>query len=112
MKKKISIFTTFILGLLFVVFQFRGFSKLIERGIHPAKNYLLVTDGRYGDYFEIKYKGDFIEVNGNDYKVKGRNMTVKEYKELQNFTKQFIELRTLNLIVKQEQLYVQKLSKL
>jgi cytochrome c oxidase subunit 3 len=88
--QKISIFTTFILGILFVVFQFRGFSKLIERGIHPAKNYLLVTDGRYGDYFEIKYKGDFIEVDGNDYKVKGRNMTIAEYKELQNFTKQFI----------------------
>ena len=88
--QKISILTTFILGVLFVIFQFRGFSKLIERGIHPARNYLLVADGRYGDYFEIKYKGDFIEVDGNDYKVKGRNMTVKEYKELQNFTKQFI----------------------
>jgi cytochrome c oxidase subunit 3 len=88
--QKISIFTTFILGVLFVIFQFRGFSKLIERGIHPAKNYLLVTDGRYGDYFEIKYKGDFIEVDGNDYKVKGRNMTSAEYKELQNFTNQFI----------------------
>jgi cytochrome c oxidase subunit 3 len=88
--QKTSILTTFILGVLFVIFQFRGFSKLIERGIHPARNYLMVADGRYGDYFEIKYKGDFIEVDGNDYKVKGRNMTGNEYKELQNFTNQFI----------------------
>ena len=87
---KLFMLTTLILGVLFVVFQIRGFNKLIERGIHPAKNYIMVTDGRYGDYFEIKYKGDFIEVDGNDYKVKGRNMSNSEFGELQEFTKQFI----------------------
>ena len=88
--QKISILTTFILGVLFVIFQFRGFSKLIEKGIHPAKNYIMVSDGRYGAYFEIKYKGNFIEVDGNEYLVNGKKMSKNEYKELQDYTKQFI----------------------
>ena len=88
--QKLSILTTLFFGVLFIVFQFRGFNKLIERGIHPARNYIMVTDGRYGDYFEIKYKGEFIEVDGNDYKIKGRIMSDNEFDALQDFTKQFI----------------------
>ena len=88
--QKYAILTTLFFGVLFIVFQFRGFNKLIERGIHPARNYIMVTDGRYGDYFEIKYKGEFIEVDGNDYKIKGRIMSDNEFEALQDFTKQFI----------------------
>lgn len=88
--QKYSILITLFFGVLFIVFQFRGFNKLIEKGIHPARNYIMVTDGRYGDYFEIKYKDDFIEVDGNDYKIKGRIMSENEFEALQDFTKQFI----------------------
>ena len=30
-------------------------------------NHIIVTEGRYGDYFELKYKGQYLEVNGNDF---------------------------------------------
>jgi cytochrome c oxidase subunit 3 len=56
---------TVILGLLFVYFQFKGYGQLTNEGIHPVNNHLIVTDGRYGDYFEVKYKDAFVEVDGN-----------------------------------------------
>ena len=99
---KVSMLVTLIFGILFVVFQFFGFNKLIDSGIHPAKNYIMVSDGRYGDYFEIKYKGSFIEVDGNEYKVNGKKMSKNEYKELQDFTKQFINPRQKSAIYVKE----------
>lgn len=87
---KLTTIITLVLGLMFVYFQIRGFNKLIEKGVHFARNYIMVTDGRYGDYFEIKYKNGFVEVDGNDYKINGREMNQSEFKELQDFTAQFI----------------------
>ncbi len=71
-KLKVFISITFILGLGFVYFQFKGYGKLVDNGIHPANNHIFVTNGKYGDYFYVKYKGDFIEVNGNDFLLKGK----------------------------------------
>lgn len=99
---KVSMLATLLFGLLFVVFQFFGFNKLIKEGIHPAKNYIMVTDGRYGDYFDIKYKGSFIEVDGNDYKVNGKKMSKNEFNELQDFTKQFINPKQKSAIYVKE----------
>ena len=83
---------TLVLGLFFVYFQFKGFGQLTENGIHPVNNHLIVTDGRYGDYFEIKYKDAFVEVDGNRYKWKGKDLTVGQMKELQAFMAQFLIL--------------------
>ncbi|MBL1279830.1 MAG: hypothetical protein COA33_006145 [Fluviicola sp.] len=81
---------TFILGLLFVYFQFKGYGALVENGIHAANNHILVTEGKYGDYFEVKYKGDFIEINGNDFLIKGKKMNDAQLEEYQSFMSQFI----------------------
>ena len=83
---------TFVLGLMFVYFQFKGYEALIDKGIHAANNHILVTDGKYGDYFEVKYKGSFIEINGNDFLIKGKKMTDIQLKEYQSFMSQFIEV--------------------
>ena len=83
---------TVVLGLLFVYFQFKGYGQLTEEGIHPVNNHLIVTDGRYGDYFEVKYKDAFVEVDGNHYKWKGKDMTDSQMKEFQSFMSQFLEL--------------------
>ena len=88
-KLKIAISITFILGLGFVYFQFKGYGELVDNGIHPANNHIFVTNGKYGDYFYVKYKGDFIEVNGNDFLLKGKKMNEEQLKAYQKFMSQF-----------------------
>ena len=86
---KIFMLMTLVAGLLFVVFQFRGYDQLIDFGAHAVNNHIIVTEGRYGDYYEVKYKGNFVEVDGNDYLIDGRKMSEKEFSDLQKFMKQF-----------------------
>lgn len=86
---KLAISITFILGIAFIYFQFKGYGQLVKNGVHATGNYILVTNGRYGDYFEVKYKGDFIEINGNDYLLKGQKMSAEQIGEYQNFMAQF-----------------------
>jgi cytochrome c oxidase subunit 3 len=76
-------------GMSFVYFQFKGYGQLTDFGAHAVNNHIIVTDGRYGDHFEIKYKENFIEVDGNKYLVEGREMTSVEFAQLQTFMKQF-----------------------
>lgn len=87
---------TVLLGLLFVYFQFKGYGQLTDEGIHPVNNHLIVTDGRYGDYFEVKYKDAFVEVDGNRYKWKGKDLTENQMKDLQTFMSQFLVLSEKN----------------
>ncbi len=89
---KMYMLLTFLLGIAFVFFQFKGYGELVDRGIQPVNNHVIVTDGRYGDYFEVKYKGAFIEVDGNSFKLKGKNLTESQMKELQKFMSQFLTL--------------------
>lgn len=81
---------TLLLGLGFVYFQFKGYGQLIDNGIHPVNNHIIVTDGKYGDYFEIKKGDDYIEVNGNDYLINGKKLSAEEMKSLQAFAEQFV----------------------
>ena len=90
MKTAISI--TLALGLSFIYFQFKGYGQLIDNGVHFVGNHIIVTDGKYGDYFEVKYNGDFVEVNGNDFLLKSKNMNATEMKAYQNFMSQFLEV--------------------
>jgi len=89
-KMKIAVSIAFILGLGFVYYQFKGYGVLIDNGIHPANNAIIVTDGRYGDYFEVKYKGDFIEIDGNKFLLKGEKMTKNQLEAYQAFMSQFL----------------------
>ena len=53
--------TTLLLGLGFIYFQFKGYNQLTDSGIHPVNNHVIVTDGKYGEYFEVKYKGELFK---------------------------------------------------
>jgi len=77
-------------GIGFVYFQFKGYGAMVEKGANPFNRNILVTDGRYGDYYEVKYKGDFIEIDGNDYLVKGKKMSEADLKAYQKFMSQFL----------------------
>jgi cytochrome c oxidase subunit III len=83
---------TLILGLAFVYFQFKGYGQLVDNGIHAVNNSIIVTDGKYGDYYSVKYKGDYIEINGNEYLVKGKKMTSEQVSDYQKFMSQFLEM--------------------
>ena len=88
---KIFMLITFLSGIGFVYFQFKGYGELFDESIHPVSK-IIVTEGKYGDYFEVKYKGDFIEINGNDYLLKGKIMSKSQLKEYQKFMSQFLKL--------------------
>lgn len=88
-KTKYFVISSFILGIAFVFYQVKAYNQLVDAGIHGVNSHIIVTDGRYGDYFEVKYKGDFVEVDGNDYLVKGKKMNEKSFASLQNFMLQF-----------------------
>ncbi|MES2587879.1 MAG: hypothetical protein V4622_02795 [Bacteroidota bacterium] len=85
---KIFMSFTLIFGLLFVYFQWKGYGQLVDKGAN-LRNSILVSEGRYGDYFEIKYLDKFIEVNANDYLVDGKVLNEKQDKELKNFVEVF-----------------------
>lgn len=91
-RLKLFITLTFLSGIAFIYFQFKGYGELIDLGAHAANNHIIVTDGKYGDYFEVKMKGKFVEVNGNDYLISGKKMSDSEMKSLQSFTNQFLTL--------------------
>jgi cytochrome c oxidase subunit 3 len=84
--------STLLLAIGFIYFQFNGYKQLIDFGAHAVNNHIIVTDGRYGDYYEVKYKGDFIEVDGNTYLWKGQPMTEQQIADYQKFMQQFLKI--------------------
>jgi len=88
---RLKLFTvmTFVLGLLFAVFQFQGYKQLIDKGA-MFNTWVIVSDGRYGDYFEIKKDGTFLEVNNNQYAWNGETLKGEDLKDLQGFMTQFL----------------------
>jgi cytochrome c oxidase subunit 3 len=81
---------TLLLGILFGVLQFVGYSKLVDNGAHFV-THIIVNDGRYGDYFEIKKDGEFLEVENNQYVFRGEQLKGEELKDFQDFANQFLE---------------------
>lgn len=86
---KAATLITLILGLGFVYFQFKGYGQLVDQGIHAVGN-IIVTDGKYGDYYDVKKDGKFIEVNGNDFLIAGKKMSDKELNDYKVFMSQFL----------------------
>ncbi len=85
---KLLMLLTLVFGIGFSVFQFVGYKQLIKEGAAGVSP-IFVIDGRYGDYFEIKYKGKKIDVNGNDYLLNGNKMSGAAWTNLKAFVKPF-----------------------
>lgn len=79
---------TLLSGIGFAVFQWVGYGQLVDTGAN-FRNSIMVVDGRYGDYFEIKYKGQFIEVDANEYKIAGKPLNEAQKKALKSYMKTF-----------------------
>ncbi len=79
---------TLVFGIGFSFFQFVGYKQLVKDGAAGVSP-IFVVDGRYGDYFEIKYQGKDVGVNGNEFLLAGKKMTENQFKTLQAFVKPF-----------------------
>jgi cytochrome c oxidase subunit 3 len=80
---------TTLLGVLFAFSQFKGYQQLIDKGAYFV-NRIMISNGRYGDYFEIKSGNDLIVVNGNQFLKKGEVLTDAELTKLQDFAGLFV----------------------
>lgn len=85
----ILISVTFMLGVGFVVYQFKGYGELVDRGVYASANRILVNEGRYGDYYTLKYKGKYLVVEGNDYLIEGKKVDEKTKEAIRAIGKQF-----------------------
>lgn len=91
---KILMVVTFALGVLFVVFQFKGYRQLVDRGIYNPSMYwsypeILVNDGRYGDTLMVYRNHQPITVDGNDFYCQGTKLSQKEMEEFQQYMKHY-----------------------
>lgn len=87
---KIYISITLLLGVGFVYYQFKGYKAFIDNGVVFIGKNILVNEGRYGDYFTLKYKGNHLEVDANNYYLEGKTATENQKAAISDFSKQFI----------------------
>ncbi|PKR79676.1 hypothetical protein CW751_14000 [Brumimicrobium salinarum] len=87
-KARAFIVVTLLLGIGFGVFQFMGYKSLVKSGAHWV-THIIVDDGRYGDYYEIKKNGEYLTVENNQYYYKGEQLTGEDKKAFKTFAAQF-----------------------
>lgn len=87
--QKVTILITLVLGLIFGYLQFRGYQQLIDKGA-MFNTWIIVDNGRYGDYFEIKKENDKLTVENNQYVWKGEQLEGEHLDALQDFMSQFL----------------------
>lgn len=87
-RLKGAMLATLIFGGSFVYFQFSGYGELVDRGVNPV-NDILVVNGRYGDYFQFKYKGNLVGVDGNEYLINGTPISEQTFLKIQQYFSQF-----------------------
>lgn len=86
---KIYISITLLLGIGFAISQFQGYKQLVEKGLYVGSSRILVNEGRYGDFYTLKYKGKYLAVDGNDYLIDGKKVSDATKKEIQAIGLQF-----------------------
>jgi cytochrome c oxidase subunit 3 len=94
---KIIVPTTFVFGVLFAVFQWIGYGQLVENGAYLSSK-ITVSNGRYGNYYELKVNNQYMEVDGNDYLVGGKLMGEKEKQAISSFADQLTAVSTAKAI--------------
>lgn len=89
LSKSLVLITT-LSGVIFSVSQIVGYQQMFSKGAHVVSN-IMVSNGRYGDYYEIKMDGALLVVDGNDYKKKGEVLNGSEMSELKKFAANFTQ---------------------
>lgn len=89
-KQRAFMVITLALGFVFGVFQILGYQSLIKSGA-MFNTWIVVSEGRYGDYFEIKKENQFLTIENNQYYWKDEKLKGAELKDFQNFMVQFLD---------------------
>nr|WP_299207030.1 cytochrome c oxidase subunit 3 [uncultured Brumimicrobium sp.] len=87
-KARMLIVATLLLGIGFGTFQFLGYKALVKSGAHWV-THIIVDDGRYGDYYEIKKGGEYLTVENNQYYFKGEKLEGEDKEAFKSFAAQF-----------------------
>jgi cytochrome c oxidase subunit III len=80
---------TLVLGIGFALFQFKGYGQLVDKGA-MMNTWIIVNDGRYGDYFEIKKDDKFVDIVNNQYALDGEVLAANELEDLKAFSKKVV----------------------
>lgn len=88
---KVAISISFLLGIAFVYFQFKGYQQLAASGSHITGSGVVVADGLYGDYYSVKQDGVFINVDGNNFLKGSKKMSETDLEAYKKFMKQFLK---------------------
>jgi cytochrome c oxidase subunit 3 len=86
---KVSMSMTLILGLLFIFFQFKGFNQLKGKGIYGTST-IMVSEGKYGQPFEVQINGDYVYVENNTYMLNSKKLSGKNLELFKSYLGQFI----------------------
>lgn len=84
---KVFLPLTFILGLGFAWFQWEGYSVLVENGANPVQK-IVVYEGRYGDFYQLKADGKYMDVDGSRYLIGGKDMPAAQKADIAKFAAQ------------------------
>ncbi len=78
---------TLLLGIVFSVYQFKGWGQLVEQGNYIADR-IFFDYGAYGNRYSILKNGEEITHDGNNYSLNGKELTGADIEELKEFTHQ------------------------
>ena len=78
---------TFLLGIVFSIYQFKGWGQLVEQGNFIADR-IFFDYGAYGNRYSILKDGEEITHDGNNYSLNGVELSKSEIEELKEFTHQ------------------------
>lgn len=94
---KIGVVATFLLGLAFIYFQFKGYGTLSELGVRVNQE-LFVDEGYYGydettrlGYYDAKYKDQLITSDGYEFFIDGKPLASDVKEDFKVFMGQFAD---------------------
>lgn len=98
---KLSLGLAFVFGVVFGVYQFKGWAQLVDNG-NALSSSIMNTRGRYGKYFTLIYEGKEVIYDNDRYLVKNEEVSEDIMAALQAFSSQLqdgakSETRSYNL---------------
>jgi cytochrome c oxidase subunit 3 len=85
---KIFVPLTFLLGVGFAVYQWKGYNQLVDQGAYFTSK-IMVNEGRYGDYYQLRVDGKYMDVDGSNYLLGGKKIDDAKKKEIGLWASQF-----------------------
>lgn len=76
-----------ILGLGFVLYQFKAYKQLQSKGVYFVNRQVITTEGRYGAYFSLAFQGKDIAFDGRDFTWNGVVLSKQKTDDMKAFLK-------------------------